>query len=233
MGFTLRRLMAGRLVGMAVEGVGTWLLLLVGGVPMAALLGILDRPARLHPQYRRDHLGRADRAGRLLRRRRRRALGDRRLFHRPDRRRLSDRPLRRHEDRRPGARAGARRAAPVRRAVRAHGPGARRSDRGDDQGRARAEIERRRGRGRSRSAAKPEAGEAASGWLLPRAAGRGAGPVAAPALAPAGRAARRRAAPLGGRAGARRRRPAARLAAHHLLELPHLLHLLHRRPCRA
>ncbi|MEA1014051.1 AI-2E family transporter [Sphingosinicella sp. LY1275] len=41
MGFTLRRLMAGRLIGMAVEGVGTWLLLWVGGVPMAALLGIL------------------------------------------------------------------------------------------------------------------------------------------------------------------------------------------------
>ena len=38
---SLRRLMAGRLLGMAVEGVGTWLLLLVGGVPMAALLGIL------------------------------------------------------------------------------------------------------------------------------------------------------------------------------------------------
>jgi predicted PurR-regulated permease PerM len=33
--------MAGRLVGMAVEGVGTWFLLLVGGVPMATLLGIL------------------------------------------------------------------------------------------------------------------------------------------------------------------------------------------------
>jgi len=41
MGFTLRRLMMGRLVGMVVEGVGTWLLLLVGGVPMAALLGLL------------------------------------------------------------------------------------------------------------------------------------------------------------------------------------------------
>ena len=41
MGFTLRRLMAGRLLGMAVEGVGTWLLLWIGGVPMAALLGIL------------------------------------------------------------------------------------------------------------------------------------------------------------------------------------------------
>jgi predicted PurR-regulated permease PerM len=41
MGYTMRRLMAGRLIGMAVEGVGTWFLLLVGGVPMATLLGIL------------------------------------------------------------------------------------------------------------------------------------------------------------------------------------------------
>ncbi|HEX6374195.1 MAG TPA: AI-2E family transporter [Allosphingosinicella sp.] len=41
MGYTLRRLMAGRLVGMAVEGVGTWILLWIGGVPMAALLGII------------------------------------------------------------------------------------------------------------------------------------------------------------------------------------------------
>ena len=41
MGSTLRRLMAGRLIGMAVEGIGTWVLLWAGGVPMAALLGIL------------------------------------------------------------------------------------------------------------------------------------------------------------------------------------------------
>ena len=40
-GYTLRRLMAGRLLGMAVEGVGTWLMLLWGNVPMAALLGLL------------------------------------------------------------------------------------------------------------------------------------------------------------------------------------------------
>jgi predicted PurR-regulated permease PerM len=40
-GRTLRHLMAGRLLGMAVEGVGTWFLLLIGGVPMAALLGLL------------------------------------------------------------------------------------------------------------------------------------------------------------------------------------------------
>ena len=41
MGFTLRRLMAGRLLGMAIEGFGTWILLWIGGVPLAALLGIL------------------------------------------------------------------------------------------------------------------------------------------------------------------------------------------------
>jgi predicted PurR-regulated permease PerM len=41
MGFTMRRLMAGRLLGMGVEGVGTWLLLWLGGVPMAGLLGLL------------------------------------------------------------------------------------------------------------------------------------------------------------------------------------------------
>lgn len=41
MGSSLRRLMAGRLLGMALEGVCTWLLLMTYGVPMAALLGLL------------------------------------------------------------------------------------------------------------------------------------------------------------------------------------------------
>ncbi|MEO6387221.1 MAG: AI-2E family transporter [Croceibacterium sp.] len=41
MGFTMRRLMAGRLVGMAFEGAFTWFMLAIYGVPMAALLGIL------------------------------------------------------------------------------------------------------------------------------------------------------------------------------------------------
>lgn len=41
MGFTLRRLMAGRLLGMVVEGVGTWLACLAVGIPMAALMGLL------------------------------------------------------------------------------------------------------------------------------------------------------------------------------------------------
>ncbi|WP_176592081.1 AI-2E family transporter [Sphingobium sp. EM0848] len=41
MGWTLRRLMFGRLIGMTVEGVGVWLLLWAGGIPMAGLLGIL------------------------------------------------------------------------------------------------------------------------------------------------------------------------------------------------
>lgn len=41
MGKMLRRLMAGRLLGMAVEGFGTWILLWAFNVPMAALLGVL------------------------------------------------------------------------------------------------------------------------------------------------------------------------------------------------
>ena len=40
-GTTLRRLLAGRLVGMAFEGVFTFVMLSLGGVPMAALLGLL------------------------------------------------------------------------------------------------------------------------------------------------------------------------------------------------
>ena len=41
MGQTMRRLLAGRLLGMAVEGVATGIALAVGGVPMAMLLGII------------------------------------------------------------------------------------------------------------------------------------------------------------------------------------------------
>ncbi|MBO9518782.1 MAG: AI-2E family transporter [Porphyrobacter sp.] len=41
MSFSMRRLMGGRLLGMAFEGVFTWVMLAVYGVPMAALLAIL------------------------------------------------------------------------------------------------------------------------------------------------------------------------------------------------
>ncbi|QNE32726.1 AI-2E family transporter [Sphingomonas sp. NBWT7] len=41
MSHTLRRLLFGRILGMVAEGVLTWLALMVGGVPMAAILGIL------------------------------------------------------------------------------------------------------------------------------------------------------------------------------------------------
>ena len=41
MGKSLRRLLAGRLLGMTVEGFATWLMLELYGVPMAALLGLL------------------------------------------------------------------------------------------------------------------------------------------------------------------------------------------------
>jgi predicted PurR-regulated permease PerM len=41
MAHTMRRLMAGRLLGMVAEGVLTWIALSIGGVPIALLLGIL------------------------------------------------------------------------------------------------------------------------------------------------------------------------------------------------
>lgn len=41
MGETMRRLMAGRIIGMIFEGIFTWFMLWVYGIPMAALLGIL------------------------------------------------------------------------------------------------------------------------------------------------------------------------------------------------
>jgi predicted PurR-regulated permease PerM len=40
-GVTLRRLLFGRLIGMVFEGVFTWFMLSVGGVPMAGLLGLV------------------------------------------------------------------------------------------------------------------------------------------------------------------------------------------------
>jgi predicted PurR-regulated permease PerM len=40
-GFTLRRLLFGRLIGMIFEGLVTWILLAIGGIPMAGLLGLL------------------------------------------------------------------------------------------------------------------------------------------------------------------------------------------------
>lgn len=41
MGYSLRRLMAGRLLGMLIEGIATWVLLEIYGIPMALLLGII------------------------------------------------------------------------------------------------------------------------------------------------------------------------------------------------
>jgi predicted PurR-regulated permease PerM len=41
MGKTLRRLMFGRILGMLVEGIATWILLGLYGIPMATLLGVL------------------------------------------------------------------------------------------------------------------------------------------------------------------------------------------------
>jgi predicted PurR-regulated permease PerM len=40
-GFTVRRLLFGRLVAMVFEGIFTWLMLTIGGIPMAGLLGLV------------------------------------------------------------------------------------------------------------------------------------------------------------------------------------------------
>jgi predicted PurR-regulated permease PerM len=40
-GFTLRRLLFGRLIAMVFEGIFTWFMLTIGGVPMAGLLGLV------------------------------------------------------------------------------------------------------------------------------------------------------------------------------------------------
>ena len=41
MAYAMRRLMFGRIIGMVIEGVATWLMLQIYGVPMAALLGLI------------------------------------------------------------------------------------------------------------------------------------------------------------------------------------------------
>ena len=157
----MRRLMAGRLIGMAVEGVGTWLLLLIGGVPMAALLGILTGLLAFLPNIGAIISGvlivlagfsvSVD-AGLW-------AIGVYFIVQTVDGYLIVPYVAKKTVDMAPGS--GARRAAALRRPVRADGAGARRSDGGDDQDRARAEIGRRPGRcggegaGRGRARRRP------------------------------------------------------------------------------
>ena len=84
MGRALRRLLAGRLLGMGVEGIATWVLLPVYGVPMAALLGLLTGLLAFLPNIGAPISGPADGPGRIFGRRRHGALHDRRLFRRAD-----------------------------------------------------------------------------------------------------------------------------------------------------
>jgi hypothetical protein len=91
-GRVLRRLMAGRLLGMAVEGFGTWILLSLGGVPMAALLGILTGLLAFLPEYRCHRIGRPHHTRRLFRRGRCRPLCHFRLFRGADGGWISDCP---------------------------------------------------------------------------------------------------------------------------------------------
>ena len=56
-GFTLRRLLFGRLIAMVFEGVFTWFMLWIGGIPMAGLLGLLTGVLAFMP-----NIGRSPRA---------------------------------------------------------------------------------------------------------------------------------------------------------------------------
>jgi hypothetical protein len=111
MGATMRRLMAGRLVGMVFEGAFTWFMLWIYGGADGGAARHPHRLARVHPQPRRADRGRADGAGRVLRRDRHGVVHDHGLLPRADLRRLGGDPADRQEDRRPRPGAGARGAA--------------------------------------------------------------------------------------------------------------------------
>ena len=68
-GFTLRRLLFGRLVAMLFEGVFTWFMLMLGGRSDGGPARPRNRRSCLHSQHRRDHVRRADDRGRLQRQR--------------------------------------------------------------------------------------------------------------------------------------------------------------------
>ncbi len=140
MGFTMRRLMFGRIVGMVVEGIFTYAMLagygLVTGdaIPMAALLAILTGLLAFVPNIGAIVSGvlmvlvgfsggAAD--GHLY---------HRRLFHGAEHRWLCDRPDDRPQDGGPRPRAGAGDAAGDGHPVRHSRPVPRRSAAGDDQG---------------------------------------------------------------------------------------------------
>ena len=145
-GFTLRRLFAGRLLGMAFEGTLTWIALTLGGVPMALLLGILSGILAFSAEHRRVHHRHPDGRGWLFGRHGDGPVGVRHLCRRPDLRRLCRDPDRGQEDGRPAARPHALHAGAVRRALRPDRPGAGRSDHREPQGHP-ATLGRTRARG--------------------------------------------------------------------------------------
>ncbi len=116
-GFTLRRLLFGRLVGMIFEGFFTWFMLTLGGVPMAGLLGLVTGVLAFIPNIGAITSGRADGRGRVQRRRASGRLCNLRLLLRAEHRRLSGGALHRASHCRSRARGGARDAAIDGRAV--------------------------------------------------------------------------------------------------------------------
>src|SRR3546814_15683820 len=66
MAFTLRRLLAGRLLGMAFEGFLTWMILAVLGVPMALVLGLIAAILAFIPNVGAFITGAGPKAARLV-----------------------------------------------------------------------------------------------------------------------------------------------------------------------
>ena len=103
----LRRLLFGRLVGMLFEGVFTFVMLMLGGVPMAALLGLVTGVLAFIPNIGAIISGILMVAVGFSAPAPHRLLCHLRLFLRPEYRWLSGRALHRPADGRPRARAGA------------------------------------------------------------------------------------------------------------------------------
>ena len=106
-GFTLRRLLFGRLVGMVFEGVFTFIMLSLGGVPMAALLGLVTGVLAFIPNIGAIVSGVLMVAVGFSAGTEHGPVGDLRLFLRPEHRWLSGRALHRPADGRPRARGRA------------------------------------------------------------------------------------------------------------------------------
>ena len=132
-GFTLRRLLFGRLIAMVFEGVFTWFMLWIAGVPMAGLLGLVTGVLAFIPNIGAITSGLLMIAVGFSASSGQGVLVHHRLFPGAQHRCLCRCAVRRPAHRRPGACRLARDAAADGRAFRDPGPAFRRPDPGDSE----------------------------------------------------------------------------------------------------